>query len=281
MSSTESSACNHDNIKETIHGRFRHLTLDPRGVATVMLNRPEKHNALDPDMFYGLHDTFMQLAEDQSVRVVVLTGAGKSFCAGADLTHMKRLSDASESENFSDAMAISRCMRTVDEFSKPVIARINGNTFGGGVGLIACCDIAIAASQAKYSLSEVKLGLVAAVISPYVLAAIGQRQARRLLLTAKTFDAMEAREIGLIHEHVDQQELDKAVDQQIDLLLQGGTEAQQATKRQLREVGYLTPEDRDLIAARTAKTLARLRKSEEGREGIQAFLQKRKPNWSP
>jgi len=257
------------------------LTLDPRGVATVMLNRPDKHNALDPNMFNGLHDTFLQLADDNSVRIVVLTGAGKSFCAGADLAHMQRLRDANESENFSDAMAVARCMRTIDEFSKPVIARINGNAFGGGVGLVACCDIAIAVSHAKYCLSEVRLGLAAAVISPYLLAAIGQRHARRLLLTAKTFDAAEAAKIGLIHEYVDEQELDKAVDQQLDLLLQGGTEAQQASKRLLRDVSYLTPEDRDLIAARTAKTLARLRKSDEGREGIDAFLQKRKPSWSP
>jgi len=257
------------------------LTLDPRGVATVMLNRPDKHNALDPNMFNGLHDTFLQLADDNSVRIVVLTGAGKSFCAGADLAHMQRLRDANESENFSDAMAVARCMRTIDEFSKPVIARINGNAFGGGVGLVACCDIAIAVSRAKYCLSEVRLGLAAAVISPYLLAAIGQRHARRLLLTAKTFDAAEAAKIGLIHEYVDEQELDKAVDQQLDLLLQGGTEAQQASKRLLRDVSYLTPEDRDLIAARTAKTLARLRKSDEGREGIDAFLQKRKPSWSP
>jgi methylglutaconyl-CoA hydratase len=172
-------------------------------------------------------------------------------------------------------------MRTIDEFSKPVIARINGNAFGGGVGLIACTDVAIATSAAKFTLSEVKLGLAAAVISPYVLAAVGQRQARRLLLTAETFNATEALNIGLIHQHVDEQELDKAIDHQVDLLLQGGTHAQQASKKLLREVGHFTPEDRDLIAARTARTLARLRKSDEGREGIQAFLQKRKPNWCP
>jgi methylglutaconyl-CoA hydratase len=257
------------------------LTLDPRGIATVMVNRPDRHNALDPEIFEGLHDSFTQLAEDKDVRAVVLTGAGKSFCAGADLAHMQRMSTASEADNFSDAMVVSRCMRTIDEFSKPVIARINGNAFGGGVGLIACADIAIATSVAKFTLSEVKLGLAAAVISPYVLAAIGQRQARRLLLTAKTFDAIEALNIGLIHQHVDEQELDKAIDQQVDMLLQGGTQAQQASKRLLREVGYLTSEDRDLLAARTAKTLARLRKSDEAREGIQAFLQKRKPNWCP
>jgi methylglutaconyl-CoA hydratase len=257
------------------------LTLDPRGVATVMLNRPDKHNALDPEMLRGLLDNFAQLASDTDVRAVVLTGAGKSFCAGADLAHMQRMSEATESENYSDAMLVSRCMRTIDEFSKPVIARVNGNAFGGGVGLIACCDMAVATSAAKYTLSEVKLGLVAAVISPYLIAALGQRHTRRLLLTAKTFDAAEALSMGLIYQHVDEQELDKAVEQQIELLLQGGTQAQQTTKRLLREVGYFTPEDRDMMAARTAKALAKLRKSEEGSEGIQAFLQKRKPNWCP
>ncbi len=257
------------------------LTLDPRGIATVMLNRPDKHNALDPEIFEGLRDAFAQLEEEKSVRAVVLTGAGKSFCAGADLAHMQRMSESSEADNFSDAMIVSRCMRGIDEFSKPVIARINGNVFGGGIGLIACTDIAIATSTAKYCLSEVRIGLAAAVISPYVVAAIGQRQARRLMVTAKTFDAAEACQIGLIHQHVDDQELDKAVDQQIDLILQGSTQGQQASKRLLREVSGVTPEDRDLIAARTAKTLSRLRKSEEGREGIQAFLQKRKPNWHP
>lgn len=257
------------------------LTRDPRGIATVMINRPDKHNALDPEIFDGLHDAFAQLDDDKEVRAIVLTGAGKSFCAGADLAHMHKMSDASEAENFSDAMVVSRCMRSIDEFSKPVIARINGNAFGGGVGLIACCDIAIAVSSAKYTLSEVRLGLAAATISPYILAAIGQRQARRLMLTAETFDSSEALNIGLIHQHVDEQELDKAVDQQLDMILQGGTQAQQASKRLLREISYLTPEDRDLVAARTAKTLARLRKSAEGREGLQAFFNKRKPNWCP
>ena len=257
------------------------LTLDPRGIATVMLNRPDKHNALDAEIFTGLQDAFLQLEEDNSVRAVVLTGAGKSFCAGADLAHMQRLSETSEADNFSDAMLVSRCMRSIDEFSKPVIARINGNVFGGGIGLIACADIAVATTSAKYCLSEVKLGIAAAVISPYVAAAIGLRQARRLMLTAKTFDAEEALQTGLIHQHVDEQELDQAVEQQIYLLLQGGTEAQQASKRLLRDISGTTPEERDMVAARTAKTLARLRRSDEGREGIQAFLQKRKPRWCP
>src|SRR5579871_4887550 len=125
------------------------LTLDSRGIATVMLNRPDKHNALDPEIFEGLRDTFSQLEEEKSVRAVVLTGAGKSFCAGADLAHMQRMSESSEADNFSDAMIVSRCMRSINEFSKPVIARINGNVFGGGIGLIACTDIAIAINTAK------------------------------------------------------------------------------------------------------------------------------------
>lgn len=257
------------------------LTLDPRGIATVMLNRPDKHNAFDPDIVASLLETFAQLETNSAVRAIVLTGAGKSFCAGADLAHMQHMSDASEADNFSDAMITSRCMRAIDECSKPVIARINGNVFGGGIGLIACADIAIATTPAKYCLSEVKLGIIAAVISPYVVTAIGQRHARRLMLTAKTFDAVEAIDIGLIHMHVGEQELDQAVDQHIDMLLQGGTQAQQASKRLLREISGVTPEERDLMAARTAKALARLRKSDEGREGIQAFLQKRKPKWCP
>ena len=256
------------------------LTLDPRGIATVMLNRPDKHNAFDADLIGNLHDTFAQLEDDNTVRAVVLTGAGKSFCAGADLEHMQRMSAATESENFSDAMVVARCMRKLDEFSKPVVARINGNAFGGGIGLIACADIAIASSAAKFTLSEVRLGLAAAVISPYVLAALGPRSARRLLLTAATFDCDEALQLGLIHQHVDGEQLDQAVDQQVALLLQGGPAAQQASKKLLREASSLTSEDRDMIAARTAKVLARLRKSTEGREGLQAFLQKRKPDWS-
>ncbi len=257
------------------------VTLDPRGVATVMLNRPDKHNALDLQIFDGLHDAFAQLAENNTVRAVVLTGAGKSFCAGADITHMQHMSEASETDNFNDAMVVARCMRTINEFSKPVIARINGNAFGGGVGLIACVDIAIATSSAKFTLSEVKLGLAAAVISPYILSAIGQRQARRLMLTAATFGSEEAKQLGLIHQHINDQELDQAIDQQLSLLLEGGPAAQQASKRLLHEISNLNSEDRDMITARTAKTLARLRKSPEGREGVQAFLQKRKPNWCP
>jgi len=255
------------------------ITVDPRGIATVMLNRPEKHNAFNAELVSTLHDTLQQLDNDQSVRAVVLTGAGKSFCAGADLEHMKQMGAAPEADNFSDAMALARCLRTLDELGKPVIARINGNAFAGGVGLVCCADVAIATSQAKFSLPEVRIGLIAATISPYVVAAIGTRQARRLLITAASIDAAEARRINLIHDIVDAQQLDQGVEQQIELVLQGGLQAQQASKKLLREIAGLSSEERDLAAARTAKLLARIRTSDEAREGLQAFLQKRKPDW--
>ncbi|MGE0115229.1 MAG: enoyl-CoA hydratase-related protein [Steroidobacteraceae bacterium] len=256
------------------------LTIDPRGIATVMLNRPERHNAFNAELIDSLHETLVQLESDPSVRVLVLTGAGVSFSAGADLEHMQRMGRTSEADNFSDALAMARCLRKLDEFSKPVIARINGNAFGGGIGLIACADIAIGSSQARFSLSEVKFGLVAATIAPYVLAAIGQRQARRLLLTATRFDAGQALQLGLIHRHIDAQQLDQTIEQEIELLLQGGPLAQQASKKLVREIAMPATEQRDLLAARTARLLAQLRTSDEGREGLQAFLEKRKPDWS-
>lgn len=256
------------------------LTIDPRGVATVMLNRPERHNAFNAELINALHGTLTQLQNDQRVRIVVLTGVGASFSAGADLEHMQRMGRAGEAENYHDALAVAHCLRRLDEFGKPIIARVNGHAFGGGIGLIACADIAIAGSQARFSLSEVKFGLVAATISPYVIAAIGQRQARRLLLTAAGFDAGQALQLGLIHRHIDAQQLDQAVEQEIELLLQGGPVAQQASKKLVRELAGDTSEQRDLLMARTARLLAQLRTSDEGREGLRAFLEKRKPDWA-
>ncbi len=256
------------------------LTVDPRGVATVMLNRPEKHNAFNGELIAQLHDTLVQLDQHPETRIVVITGAGKSFCAGGDLAHMQRMSQSSEQENFSDALALARCLRKLDELRKPVIARINGNAFGGGLGLIACADIAIASSTARFCLSEVRLGLAAATIAPYLNAAIGQRQLRRLLLTAASFDTAQAQQLGLLHEVTDPETLDHHVETEIELLLQGGPEAQQASKQLLREVLGLTSEERDLLMAKTARTLARLRASREASEGLQAFQDKRKPDWS-
>lgn len=256
------------------------LTIDPRGVATVMLNRPEKHNAFNADLIASLHDTLTQLETNQGVRVVVITGAGMSFCAGGDLEHMQRMSTASDDENFKDALSIARCLRKLEEMNKPVVARINGNAFGGGIGLICCADIAIASSDARFCLSEVRLGIAPAIIAPFVFAAIGQRQARRLMLTAASINTEQAQNMGLIHRHIDAQQLDQAIEQEIELLLQGAPMAQQAGKRLLREIAGPTGEQRDTLAARTAKLLAQLRAGSEGRAGLQAFLEKHKPDWS-
>lgn len=257
------------------------LAIDPRGIATVMLNRPERHNAFNAELIATLHDTLLQLGNDANIRIVVLTGAGASFSAGGDLQHMLQIGKASDTENFSDALAVARCLRTLDELPKPVITRVNGDAFGGGVGLVACADIAIASTQAKFRLPEVRLGLAAAAISPYIVPAIGPRQARRLVLTAASFTASQAMQFGLIHQHVDAQQLDQAIEREIELLLQGGPLAQQVSKKLIREVSINAPDQRDLSTARTARALAQLRSSDEGREGLNAFLEKRKPNWSP
>ncbi len=256
------------------------LTIDPRGVATVMLNRPEKHNAFNAELIAGLHDALNQLDANPGVRVAVLTGAGQSFCAGADLEHMQRMSKAGEDDNFRDAVAIARCLRKLDELNKPVLARINGNAFGGGIGLLCCADIAIASSHARFSLSEVRLGLAPAIIAPLVIAAIGQRQMRRLMLTAASLNTDQALKIGLIHRHIDAQQLDEAIEQEIELLLQGAPLAQQAGKRLILELAGPAAEQRDTLLARNAKLLAQLRTGSEGQEGLLAFNEKRKPGWS-
>jgi methylglutaconyl-CoA hydratase len=253
-------------------------TIDSRGVATLTLNRPDKHNAFNGELIAELYDLLLQLEGYEAVRLIVLTGAGKSFSAGADLAHMQRMATAGPEENLQDTRAVARCLRKLAEFGKPVIARVNGNAFGGGVGLIACADIAIASDQAKFSLSEVKLGLAAAIISPYVIAAVGTRQAKRLLLTAASLTAQEAAQLGLLHGCVSAKELDQAVENQIELLLQGGPLAQQASKKLLAEISTLD-KNRDFTEAHTAALLANLRMSPEGREGLSAFLEKRKPHW--
>ncbi len=191
--------------------------VDARGVATLTLNRPDKHNALDGTTVQELHAALVALAADARVRVVVVTGAGASFCAGADIAHMRSMMGATEQQNVADALLLARCLRTLDELDKPVIARVNGNVFGGGVGLVACADIAIGVETAKFALTEVRLGIVPAVISPYVVAAIGNRHARRLFLTAAPFEAPEARSIGLLHFTATAEQLDAVVEAQVDL----------------------------------------------------------------
>jgi methylglutaconyl-CoA hydratase len=246
-------------------------------VARLRLNRPELHNAFDAGLISALISQLASLADDETVRVVVLEAAGKSFSAGADLHWMRGMAAASEAENRADSLALARLMRTLDELPKPTIARVHGAAFGGGVGLVACCDIAIGTQDAKFGLTESKLGLLPAVISPYVIAAIGPREARRWFATAEIFDAAQALRIGLLHQVIDNDELDAAIQRQIDLLMKAGPIAAASAKSLVRRIAR--DGDASSIDAANADLIARLRVSPEGQEGLSAFLDKRKPAW--
>src|SRR5690606_27323592 len=250
--------------------------IDERGVATLTLNRPDRHNAFNAEVIAELAATLRDLDGNDAVRVVVLTGAGKSFSAGADLNWMKAMAGYSEAENLDDSLRLAELMRTLNELGKPTIARINGHVFGGGVGLVACCDIAIAVEHARFALSEVKLGLIPAVISPYVIAAMGERHARRFFLTAAAMSAETAQNVGLVHEIAAVEELDNAVEREIDLLLQGGPAAQGIAKQLIRNV-VRDEMQREELHHYTAKLIAQTRVSAEGQEGLAAFLEKRQP----
>jgi methylglutaconyl-CoA hydratase len=255
------------------------LTLHRDGaVARLRLERPEVHNAFDAALIADLTDALVSLGADPQVRVVVLEGAGASFSAGADLNWMRGMAAASEADNRDDALALARLLRILDTLPKPTIARVHGAAFGGGVGLVAACDIAIGVPEAKFGLTESRLGLLPAVISPYVIAAIGTRQARRWFATAETFDAEEARRIGLLHGVVNATALDSAVQRQVELLLKAGPIAAASAKALVREVAAAT--NAEAIDQANAALIARLRVSPEGQEGIGAFLEKRKPAWT-
>jgi methylglutaconyl-CoA hydratase len=248
------------------------------GVARLRLMRPELHNAFDAVLIARLTEALQGIAADPAVRVLVLEGEGVSFSAGADMRWMRGMAAASEAENREDSLALASLMRTLDALPKPTVARVHGAAFGGGVGLIACCDIAIGAAEAKFGLTEAKLGLLPAVISPYVVAAIGPRHARRYFASAEVFDAAEALRIGLLHQVVPGEGLDAAVRKQVDLLLAAGPLAAAAAKKLVRDV--LAHADGDRHDADNAALIARLRVSPEGQEGLSAFLDKRKPNWT-
>lgn len=253
------------------------LNLREGPVARLRMNRPEVHNAFDAMLIAALTGALEALATDDDIRVVVLEGEGASFSAGADLNWMRGMAAASEAENRNDSLALARLMRTLNELPKPTIARVQGAAFGGGVGLVACCDIAIGAGDARFGLTESKLGLLPAVISPYVIEAIGARQARRWFASAEIFDADQARDMGLLHETVDAADLDAAVERQIALLLKAGPLASAQAKALVRQVASHTDgrrHDQD-----NASLIARLRVSAEGQEGLSAFLDKRKPDW--
>ena len=253
------------------------VSTDASGVATLTLNRPAVHNAFDDALIAELTASLRRVAADTAVRVVVLTGSGQSFSAGGDLNWMRRMAQYSDAENRADAMALAGLLRTLDELAKPTVARVNGAAFAGGLGLVSCCDIAVAAEEAVFSLSEARLGLVPATIGPYVVAAIGPRAARRYFLTAERFSASEAQRIGLVHEVAPRAALDAAVDKIVATLLEAAPGAQARAKRLIAEVESRPLSDTTM--ALTAQVIADARASAEGREGLAAFFDKRKPSW--
>jgi methylglutaconyl-CoA hydratase len=247
------------------------------GVVWLTLDRPEVHNAFDDRLIAELTEELERLGADDGVRVVVLTGAGRSFSAGADLNWMRRTASYGEAENLADARALAKLMQTLHELPKPTIARVPGAALGGGTGLVACCDIVVASAQATFGTTEVRLGLIPAVIGPYVLAAIGPRQARRLMLTGERISAAEAVRLGLVHEVLPSEQLDAAIERIAGELLKSGPAALAAAKRLIRDLGG-RPIDLPLIDD-TAKRIASLRATSEAREGVGAFLEKRPPAW--
>jgi len=252
---------------------------DSRGVVTLTMNRPDVHNAFNDVLGRALTERLAALQGDEAARVVVLTGAGKSFSAGADLNWMRSMAQFSEEENIEDALALAELMAVLDRLSKPTIARVNGPVFGGGVGLVSCCDIAVGTPRAKMALTEVKLGLVPAVIAPYVVRAMGPRQARRYFQTAEVMDAGTARAVGLLHEVADAEALDDRIEGFCDALLAAGPNALAASKELVAMTAEAGESAAESLKRRTAELIAQLRVSEEGQEGLAAFLEKRAPEW--
>ena len=247
-------------------------------VGIVTLNNPEKHNAFDDVLIADLTAAFTSLDTNKTIRAVIISAAGKSFSAGADLNWMKRMAGYSPKENLRDATALGKLMSTLHGLSKPTIARVHGAALGGGVGLVACCDIAVGSFAATFSLSEARLGLIPAVISPYVIAAIGERAAHRYFLTAERFDAAEAYRLGLLHEIAsDDEAMDEKINDLLTALLSCGPHAISEGKKLIAAVAN-RPIDNDVVAD-TAQRIARVRASAEGKEGVAAFLEKRKASW--
>ncbi|CAK0757144.1 methylglutaconyl-CoA hydratase [Azospirillaceae bacterium] len=246
-------------------------------MATVTLNRPAVHNAFNEQVIAALTQTLARLGADPTVRAVVLRANGKSFSAGADLDWMQRMAGCGHAENVADAEALAGLLHTLDTLPQPTLALVQGPAYGGGVGLVAACDIALAVDSAVFSLSEVRLGLIPAVISPYVIAAIGPRAARRWFLTAERFSALEAHRLGLVHEVVPAAMLEAAGRKILERLAEGGPQAQAAAKALIRAVAFQPPSP--ALRRDTAERIAACRATPEGREGVAAFLDKRAPAW--
>ncbi len=248
------------------------------GVATVTLNRPHVHNAFDDDLIKRLTLEFAGLDRDPTVRAIVLSAEGKSFCAGADLNWMRRMADYDRMENLDDAMGVATLMKTIARCTKPTVAAVQGAAYGGGVGLVAACDIAIAAKAAPFCLSEARLGLIPATIGPYVVAAMGERQARRYMMSTEVFTADEARRVGLVHEVVAPRDLKNTVKDMVAQLMLSGPRALAEVKNLVLYASGATTDDEKTLSD-TAGHLARVRSGPEGKEGVSAFLEKRKPAW--
>jgi methylglutaconyl-CoA hydratase len=247
------------------------------GRATVTLTRPEMRNAFNDEVIADLTGVFRDLGGRDEVRAIVLAAEGPAFCAGADLNWMRRMADYTPEQNRDDAGKLAEMLRVLYTCPKPVVARVQGDVYAGGMGLVACCDMAISVDSAHFCLSEVKLGLVPATISPYVVRAVGPRAAHRYFLTGERFSATEAHRIGFVHEVVAPDQLDARVGELVHALVQAGPSAVRACKRLVQDVAGRDIDDA-LIAA-TVDGIAQIRASAEGREGVQSFLQKRKPNW--
>jgi methylglutaconyl-CoA hydratase len=247
------------------------------GVATVTLNRPEMRNAFNERTISDITLAFDEIGNFDSVRAVVLTGSGPAFCAGADLNWMKKMASYTHQENHADASKLAEMLRTIYLCPKPVVARVQGDCYAGGMGLVAACDIALAVTEANFCLSEVKLGLIPATISPYVIKAMGENAARRYFLTAERFSAAEAHRIGFVHEVADAVELDAKVAAIVKALVSNSPNAVKQAKQLVRDV--VGQPVNDALLADTAERIATIRASDEGREGVASFLEKRKPSW--
>lgn len=255
------------------------LTALNQGVAIIRLNRPDVRNALNETMIAELTDAFERASDDDEVRAILLAGEGSAFCAGADLNWMKRAREFTAEENRADAARLAHLLHVIHDSPKPTMARVHGPAFAGGMGLVAACDIAVASADAQFCLSEVKLGLMPAMISPYVIRAMGESRARRFFLTAEVFEAAEAYRIGFVHEICMPEELDGTVNMLLGHLVQGGPAALAQAKRLIRDVAG-RPID-DALMRDMAARIAALRASDEGQEGIASFFEKRRPAWVP
>jgi len=253
------------------------VTVDAKGVATVTLNRPELHNAIDDETIARLTRELRTLGDDEDIRVVLLTARGPTFCAGADLRWMKRTAEFSEAENLQDASGLAELLLVLDSLAKPTIALIQGPAYAGGVGLICACDIAIAARSAHFAITEVRLGLIPSIISPFVINAIGESYARRYFLTGERISSSEAERIGLVHDVVPDEALAVRGETFVKMLMRGGPKALSEAKALIATV-HGRPLDNEMLVD-LAYRIARVRVSDEAQEGMGAFLEKRKPNW--